>query len=59
MTGKIVGIMKRRKMAGPLGAGICGDSNPDFPPKKTLVFDVILFIPTHSLMSHDILNGTE
>jgi len=52
--------MKKRKMTVPLAAGICGDfAKQNCPRKKTLVLDVILFIPTHSLMSYDILNGTE
>ena len=60
MTARRVEIMKKRKMTVPLAAGICGDfAKQNCPRKKTLVLDVILFIPTHSLMSYDILNGTE
>ena len=47
---------KRRKIVEHLAAG---DSGDDASTKENTKIDVILFIPTHSLMSKDILNGTE
>jgi hypothetical protein len=44
--------MKRRMTMGGVGDG-------DGCMYKNTVFSVILFIPAHSLMSEDILNGTE